>query len=249
MTDGGLIGSVTNVNALGLRSATTAVKEEIRRLLYTGELVPGHRVPVDELAARFNVSRTPVREALAQLSAEGLVTIEPRVGVFVRIISDKEILEVYRIKRALEPLMASWAAERGSPEQRREFAAAIKHLEDAIQAGDIPRYVSLLEERREALLEMADSSALRDSLGILDGRVRLLRFRNLSQPGVLDKSLAGHKEVAKAILDGDPEAAYDAMLRHMLDAEAGIRQLLNNRPKAEAEPVGAGKASRRSGRR
>ncbi|WP_239123827.1 GntR family transcriptional regulator, partial [Sphaerisporangium siamense] len=91
-------------------SAKDVVAEEIRALIYNGTMASGARISTDELAERFGVSRTPVRDALQQLSVEGLVTITPRVGVFVREISPQEITDVYQIKTALEPMMAAWAA-------------------------------------------------------------------------------------------------------------------------------------------
>ncbi|WP_028927928.1 GntR family transcriptional regulator, partial [Pseudonocardia acaciae] len=161
-----------------------------------------------------------------QLSVEGLVKITPRVGVFVREISVQEITDVYQIKTALEPLMASWAAERGSEEQRAAFHESLTDLEQAAQDNDVPSYVRLLEQRREALLAMAASDGLRDALGVLGGRVRLLRFRNLSQPGRLSESAAQHRAVADAIAAGDPEAAYLTMQIHMRDASARVRLLV-----------------------
>ncbi|MGH8967193.1 MAG: GntR family transcriptional regulator, partial [Actinomycetes bacterium] len=200
--------------------------EEIRALIHEGTMASGQRVSIDELADRFGVSRTPVRDALQQLSVEGLVTITPRVGVFVREISAQEITDVYQIKTALEPLMASWAAERGTEEQRAAFHESLGDLERAARDNDVPSYVRLLEQRREALLAMAASDGLRDALGVLGGRVRLLRFRNLSQPGRLSESAAQHRALADAIAAGDPEAAYTAMQAHLQHSTVRVQELL-----------------------
>ncbi|WP_166353268.1 GntR family transcriptional regulator [Phytoactinopolyspora limicola] len=213
-------------SALRIQSAKDAVAEEIRGLIHEGRLGLGERLSIDTLASRFGVSRTPVRDALWQLSTEGLVVITPRVGVFVREISPQEIADVYDIKGALEPLMAAWAAERGSPEARTDFLTSIADLEEVARQGDVSGYVALLEARRDALVAMAGSEGLRDALGVLDGRVRLLRFRNLSQPGRLEESAQGHKTVAEGIAAGDPEAAAAAMHAHMERASARVRQLV-----------------------
>lgn len=211
---------------LRLRSAKDAVVEEIRALIHHGDLRLGERVSIEELATQFGVSRTPVRDALWQLSAEGLVTIEPRVGVFVREISDREVTDVYRIKGVLEPVMAAWSAKRGTPSQRREFLTSVDNLDAAASSGDVATYVRLLEGRREALLDMAGSQPLRDTLAVLDGRVRLLRFRNLSQPGRLLESSAQHRKVAQCVARGDSVEAEKAMRLHMNDAEDRVRRML-----------------------
>ncbi|WP_028924998.1 GntR family transcriptional regulator, partial [Pseudonocardia acaciae] len=161
-----------------------------------------------------------------QLSVEGLVKITPRVGVFVREISVQEITDVYQIKTALEPLMASWAAERGSEEQRVAFHESLTDLEQAANHDDVPSYVRLLEQRREALLAMAASDGLRDALGVLAGRVRLLEFRDLSQAGRLAESATQHRAIADAIAAGDPEAAYTAMQAHLQHSTVRIQELL-----------------------
>ncbi|MDF5753176.1 GntR family transcriptional regulator [Spongiactinospora sp. TRM90649] len=232
---------------LRVLSAKDVVIEEIRALIHNGTVASGERISTDELAERFGVSRTPVRDALQQLSVEGLVTITPRVGVFVREISPQEITDVYQIKTALEPMMAAWAAQRGTPEQRAAFHGTFDELERLARANDVQGYVRALEERREALLAMAGSDGLRDSFAVLDGRVRLLRFRNLSQPGRLTVSASQHRPIAEAIEAGDAEAAYTAMQKHMLDATARVRLLVvTAQPNGNPTPITYAKSSKRT---
>lgn len=230
---------------LRVLSAKEAVTEEVRALIHSGELALGGRISIDELASRFGISRTPVRDALFQLSGEGLVSIEPRVGVFVRTITDQEIIDVYHIKGLLEPLMASWAAERGTVIERHQCYDSLSLLDEAVAHSDVARYVTLVEDRRKALLAMAGSSALHDTLTIIDGRVRLLRFRNLQQPGRLAQSAAQHRVIAEAIRDGDSDGAYETMRFHMHDAMVRVRRLLQNDMAAAA----AGASSTRGGRK
>jgi DNA-binding GntR family transcriptional regulator len=213
-------------NTLRVPSLKEAVTEEIRGLIHREELAVGRRVSIEDLATRFGVSRTPVRDALFELRAEGLVSIESRVGVFVRAIGDREAMDVYAIKVALEPLMAQLAAERGTLEQRQDFYQSVGELDADAKAGDVAHYVSLLESRRARLLEMANSVALKDSLSVLEGRIRLLRFRNLSQPRQLERSAKQHRAIALAIQAGDGDAAHEAMRLHMLDARRRVRALL-----------------------
>lgn len=213
-------------------SAKELTTERIRALIHAGEWSPHDRLSIEELARRFGLSRTPVRDALWQLSSEGLVEIVPRVGIFVRSISAREVIEVYRAKGALEPLMAQWATERSSPEQREELYRSVELLRAAADAGDVERYVELVEQRRQLLLRMAASPVLDALFSVIDGRVRLLRYRNLSQPGRLVVSANQHELIAEAVLCGDAAGAFYAMRFHMQDAENRVRNLLDIPPEA-----------------
>lgn len=213
-------------NKIRIDSVSQIVRERIRSMIHSGELVPGQRLSSDELADRFGVSRTPVRDALRDLSTEGLITIVPRVGVFVRVISRTEAMEVYSVKGALEPLMARRAATRGSEGQKASFAEGVADLLRAADEHDVDRYVHVLEERRALLLDMAASDVFRELFAVIDGRVRFLRYRNLSQPGRLRVSAEQQQQIARAIQAGDSEQAFQAMTYHMRDALEWVRGLL-----------------------
>lgn len=225
---------------IAVRSARQVVTEEIRSLINRGDLGWGQRISIDALASRFGVSRTPVREALFQLSVEGLVLIEPRIGVFIREITNRDVLDIYEIKRVLEPLMAAWATGRGAQGPREEFLESVGDLQRAADRGEIEPYVQLLEVRHAQLLDMAQSGPLGESLGILEPRIRMFRFRNLSQPGHLARSAAQHYEIAQAVAGGDSRRAYEAMQRHMEDAKLRVTKILvpNGFATMESEPAG-----------
>lgn len=220
---------------LRIRSAKDAAADELRRLIDSGEFTPGERLSIEALAERFGLSRTPIRDALFILRSEGLVTVVPRIGVFVRNIGDTEAREVYRIKAGLEAIMASWAAERGSPAQKDAFMKSLTALKKAAGRGDTSQYVRLLEVRRERLAEMAASSVMDDVLQVINGRARLLRFGNMSDPQALLGSYAEHHRIASAIADGDPDAAYEAMTAHMTNAAARFRSIAERNSSDEHE--------------
>lgn len=221
-------------------SAKKLTSERIRALIHSGELRPGDRISIDDLARGFGLSRTPVRDALWQLNSEGLVEIVPRSGVFVRTISTREVIEVYEAKGVLEPLMARWATQRGTQSERDEFHASIAELQDAAAGDDVTRYVELVEGRRLALMEMADSQVLASLFSVIDGRVRLLRHRNLSQPGRLMVSMNQHALIAEAVRDGDADGAFYAMRFHMKDAKKRVRSLVcADVDESDSSPLGA----------
>ncbi len=211
-----------------LVSAKDWALARIRARIHSGEFQPGVKLSIDGLATELGVSRTPVRDAFGQLEREGLVTITSRVGVFVRRLTRSEAEDIYRIKEAVEPLMARWAAERPSATQRAAYRDAVAGLQAAAAQRDVEEYIKHLERCRRELLRLAGSSPLHDILDVIDGRVRLLRYRNLQRPGVLQISADHHGRIADAVARGDGDAAFAAMQEHMHAARLRMSRVLDD---------------------
>jgi DNA-binding GntR family transcriptional regulator len=205
-----------------LVSAKDWALARIRARIYSGEFQPGVKLSIDSLATDLGVSRTPVRDAFGQLEREGLVTITSRVGVFVRRLTRPEAEDIYRIKEAIEPLMARWAAERPSAAQRAEYRDNVTGLAPYVTCGDVDEYIRRLEYCRRELLRLAGSSPLHDIMDAIDGRVRLLRYRSLQRPGIMAISAGQHGRIADAVARGDGDAAFAAMQQHMHDCRLRI---------------------------
>jgi GntR family transcriptional regulator, rspAB operon transcriptional repressor len=219
--------------SINYRSAADLATEAIRNRIHSGQMPSGTRVLVDELAAEMAVSATPVRDALKRLENEGLVEIVPRVGVYVREIPSEEVIEVYTIKQSLEPQMARWATLRATPAQVKAFIASVPNLMELASAGDVDAYVDLIEKRRRQLLEMSRSEVLREILQTIDGRVRLLRYRNLAQPGRMRRSAIEHRGVARAVAAGDADRAATLTAEHVISATRSVLKLLGLEHKAD----------------
>jgi DNA-binding GntR family transcriptional regulator len=197
-----------------LVSATEYALKHIRTLIHDGRFDAEGRLSIAALSERLGVSRTPVRDALWELAREGLVTVSPRVGAFVRWVTPAEARDIYRIKAAIEPLVAGWAAERAGAEERAGYQREVAVLAELAEAGDVKAYVEHLERCRDLLMRLAGSPPAVDAVTVIDGRVRLLRFRNLSQEGRLRVSADEHAEIAAAVSRGDAPAALAAMASH-----------------------------------
>lgn len=219
--------------SISYRSAADLATEEIRNRIHSGQLPSGTRIVVDELASEMSLSSTPLRDALKRLESEGLVEIVPRVGVYVRTIPSEELIEVYTIKRNLEPLMAMWATLRATPAEVEEFTSSIPTLAELASAGDVDAYVDLIERRRRLLLEMSRSDVLREIFQTIDGRVRLLRYRNLAQPGRMKRSAVEHRAVARAVAAGDADRAAALTAEHVSSATRALLKLLGLEDKAD----------------
>jgi DNA-binding GntR family transcriptional regulator len=209
-------------------SARDVAVQYLRELIYSGALKADDRVEVQNIAVALGTSRTPVRDAAWQLATEGLIEVQARVGFFVRHISAAEILDIYDIRLALEPLMAASAALRSTESERSAFQKSLSQLQAAQRRARVRDYVLIIEQRRQALLDMSRSRALIETLKGLDGRIRLLRIRNLSLPGVLSASLEQHTAIANAVALGDPRGAFATMRDHMVHARNRMREALTS---------------------
>jgi DNA-binding GntR family transcriptional regulator len=207
-------------------SATQLAADEIRDLIESGDLESGARIKVDELAAKLGISRTPVRDALQQLKTEGIVDVFPRKGVVVRTISVEEIREVYAIKIAIEPVAASWAAERGNETDREHLESLLDELKRHAASGDVVMCARIVDKLHSQLFLMSSSEVLQEVYRVLRGRVRLLRHRNMGQPGRLDVSVRQHSEIVRSVIDRQAGAAEAAMRRHMTDAAASVENIV-----------------------
>lgn len=210
------------------RSAADLATEQIRELIHSDILKAGEKAGIDSLATRLGLSSTPIREALKRLETEGLVEIAPRVGVYVRVIPEAEVREVYALKECLEPLMVQWATLNGSDEEHRDLLRSSEELIRIAQRGDVREYVDLIEARRQAMLISARSAVLGDLLQAIEGRVRLLRHRNLSQPDRMRQSAQEHKRIALAISGRDVELATNLARAHVQSATTSLLKLLDS---------------------
>lgn len=212
---------------IGSYSATDLATRHIRGLIMSAELVPGTKINIEKLATDMGFSRTPVRDALTRLQNEGLVRIVSRVGVYVREISPDEVLEVYSVKESLEPLMASWATERSTPEERRAFYDSLSPLAQHLADGDSAAYTDLVVERRLHMLRLSRSEVLSSIFGLIDQRVRLMRARNLRSPDRLADSFREHTAIAEAFRDGKAELAGELTRSHVRSARRSLLTVID----------------------
>jgi DNA-binding GntR family transcriptional regulator len=226
---------------LDYRSAAELAAEDIRHRIHTGQLVAGAKISITHLAADMGLSSTPVREALKALEREGLVSIAPRSGVYVRRISLDEVAEVYAIKESLEPLIVRWAMLRGTAEQLDALVRIADDLGRYAAAGQLDDYVRTVEARHQALLATAGSDVLATIFHAIDGRVRLLRYRNLTQPGRMRSFAATHQAIARAIADRDLERACALTAENVRSAGRSLLRLIGQDGGGADAPASSGR--------
>lgn len=201
-----------------LSPKTTRADELVAHLaddILRGYLQPGVRLDEQEIAHRFRVSRTPVREALGQLAASGLAEKRPHRGVIVAMISETRLAEMFVAMGELEAIAARLAAEVMTPQERQDLETAHRQALVLVQAGATDAYSSHNTHFHSLLYAGCHNSVLQDMLTATRARLALFRRAQFNLIGRLSMSWAEHDRVVQAVLRGDGEAASRAMRAHV----------------------------------
>jgi DNA-binding GntR family transcriptional regulator len=198
------------------------------------ELLPGDPVDEESLMSRFGVSRTPVREALLRLKAEGLVSSVSRGGAFVSKMDFAQLLSVWELLAELEGLSARYACERMAKQERQALADAHNASRDAVERNDAVGWQLVNMAFHEVLYAGSRNPYLRQE--ILRMRTRTSAYRNHSfdAMGYIGKAHHYHGLILQAILDQDPVTAAKAATAHLTPGEGapGVMEIVHKLPKA-----------------
>jgi len=188
------------------------VAEQLRQRIFRRELEPGSWIDELKIAEEFGISRTPLREALKVLAAEGLVTMKVRRGAYVTEMSEKDLRDVYHLLSLLESDAAGVVAERATPEQQQTLRDLHAELESA--AGNREAFFSVNERFHMALLDMADNRWRSQMVADLRKVMKLNRHNSLFKQGRIEDSLSEHRAILDAMLSRDAEGTRRAMEAH-----------------------------------
>ena len=204
-------------SALPLAEGDTLASALHRRLeaeIADGVLDPGSRLDEQEIAQRFGVSRTPVREAFRLLAADRLVELRGRQGALVRSIGVHTLIEMFQVMGELEGLCARLAARRITPRGIERLRAVHARLQAS--AGEGPdRFYDVNQEFHEAIYEASCNAFLAEETRKLRNRVAAYRRRVTRMPNRVEDTIREHEEVMEAIIGRDPERAHAAMRAHL----------------------------------
>lgn len=198
---------------MGLRTKKDRIVEELRDLIATGELARGSRIQQDDLARQFKTSITPVREAMRQLEAEGMLVSEPHRGVRVASADLEEVKGVYIARRLLEPYAARRAVLRVSRRDLQQASALNSAMEEARAAGDS---TALLDTNRRFHFLFYERCGI-PSLHQLIAAMWLAYPWDLLQvvEGRVSDSFAEHQRIVAAMDVGDVDAAGRELEQHI----------------------------------
>ncbi len=199
--------------------------EQLRALIFAGELSPGAFVDESRLCEKLAISRTPLREALKVLSAEGLIRHEPRRGSFVNEVTEQDLDDIFPVIALLEGRCAFEATQQASDADIAALGMLHAQLQDSAAQGRITDYYAANFAIHEAIIAIAGNKWLAQVIGDLRKILKLARLQQLNAPGRLSQSLAEHMAIFAALQARDPEGADAAMRTHLTRQREALRQL------------------------
>lgn len=212
-----------NLKALWQAQAITGATSDmvyaiLHEAILSGILPPGQRLGEELLAALFDVSRTPVREALLRLETTGLAHRVPRRGLIVARITPQEIVEVYVVRETLDGLAAYLAAQFATPSDVAHLVTINEHFSRAAQAGNAVEMADLNLRFHEAIARIARNSLLSQFLTQIHHQVRRIPGTTFQHPGRAAHAVEEHASIVNAIQAGDAERARQLATESMATA-------------------------------
>ena len=194
-------------------SLPTPIYQQLINAIEKGDLRPGDRMLETELASRFGVSRTPIREAIRRLETDGLVVHKPRIGAVVRVLTQQEIVELYEMRIVLEATAAQMAAKHCSNAETR----TLQDLNDQMLAhSKDPFAVATLNRKfHTCIFNAARNRFLAQSYNSLSYSLILLGKTTLETDERVQNVYAQHEAIIGALISGDTEIASEFMRLHM----------------------------------
>lgn len=202
--------------SLSPRAIYEEVAERLRQRIFSRELEPGSWIDELKIAQDYGISRTPLREALKVLAAEGLVTMKVRRGAYVTEMSERDLADVYHLLSLLEADAAGVVAAGASSAQITELQSLHNELEAAIKPGlqDRERFFEINERFHMRLLEMANNRWRDQMVADLRKVMKLNRHNSLLKSGRIEESLQEHRALMAAIAAHQASVAVQRMQEH-----------------------------------
>lgn len=201
------------------------VAAQLRERIFAGELAPGSFLDEVNLAEQMKISRTPLREALKVLTAEGLVRHEPRRGCFVNEVTEKDLDEIFPVIALLEGRCAYEAAQHVTDADIVVLEDLHQKLVRHARAKRTSEYYETNFAIHEAIIALAGNRWLAGVISDLRKIVKLARLQQLHAPGRLEQSLSEHLSVFAALKARDAEGADAAMRTHLTRQREALREL------------------------
>jgi DNA-binding GntR family transcriptional regulator len=195
---------------------SASLREQIEEMIAVGVFKPGQHLDETEMAARFGVSRTPIRETLIQLASMGLVVIRPRRGAIVAELGPQQLVEMFEVMSELESTCGRLAARRMTPEEQKALLAAHEACQAAMQAHEPDDYYYKNEVFHEAIYAGSHNQFLIEQTRNLYRRLRPYRRLQLRVRDRLANSYREHDGVVQAIVSGDGDLAARLLRDHVM---------------------------------
>lgn len=200
-----------------------AAYSKLLSAIRAGHFAPGDRLRETDVAERLNLSRTPVREALRRLEADGIVEHRPRLGAVIRALSHSELVELYEMRIVLERTAAEMAAKHAAPAE----VTALRDINAALSTCRPAQAAALNQDFHRAIYLATRNRFLRDSARALNNALMLMGPTTLDDPARIAQVCDQHAAILDAIAAGDARAAGDAAELHLQTSLVHRLKVLN----------------------
>jgi DNA-binding GntR family transcriptional regulator len=214
----------------------TGLLDDIRLLINRGDLLPGARVPERELCERFGVSRTPLREALKVLAADGLVQLLPNRGARIATLDDEQLKHLFEVIAALEAEGGRLACARITDDRLAEIQGLHYRMYAHFLRGELPEYFALNQAIHEAILHAAANPVLQTTYASLAGRITRARYMsNRMRPDRWKSAMDEHEGILGALCQRDGPLLGTLLAQHLNNKRDTIMDSLAGRPAAAGD--------------
>jgi DNA-binding GntR family transcriptional regulator len=199
---------------------------KLREAIVDGRFQPNERLVEADLERRFGAGRTAIRAALVRLDQEGLVERQPNRGARVRLVSDREALEIEEVRVVLEQMLARHAATRITRSGVAKLRRILEEMTARVDAGDPLGYSELNAQFHELIWAIADQGVAATLVANLKSQSIRFQYRTILQPGRPDGSLREHGVIVGALASGDADASEAAMREHLSRVVETLKQAI-----------------------
>ena len=192
------------------------VAQQLRQMLVESRIVPGAKLNERELCEKLSVSRTPLREAIKMLAAEGLVELLPNRGAVAVQLSEADVGHTFEVMAQLEAMNGELAAERATPEQIEEIRALNDQMLDAYTRRDLSTYYTLNARIHRTISMAANNPVLTSLYETINARLQALRYRTNQDETKWQRAMAEHGQMVELLAARDGAALRQLLSQHLL---------------------------------
>jgi len=216
------------------RTVRSSLSENLRDAILLGEFVPGQNLRLEEIARRFDVSTTPVREALSDLAAEGLVSIFPHRGAVVTRLSPADLQDIYEIREPLEVLATRLAVPRLTEPILKQLHSYVDQMD--IHAGELAKWIKLNGDFHNTLYSSSGRPYLCELTAMLRNRTQHYLHAFISDLGGMPNAQIEHRNILKACKCGDAEQAASIVFDHLNNTGRALIEFVRQQEESKAIP-------------
>ncbi|GAB1476620.1 GntR family transcriptional regulator [Bacillota bacterium] len=192
---------------------------ELQRDILRGDLRQGEKLSEQQVCDQYGLSRTPVREAFRQLELEGLIETIPNRGAFVVGLSERDIKDLFEMRKSYEILAVKWAIARISKEEREKLEEAYEFMEFYTMKKEADKMLNINRQFHNLIYKASGNRMLEHTLSTFQLYLKETDSNSAYLNGHLEEVLAEHKKIYDAFVNEDPEAGAAAVAAHLDNAK------------------------------